>query len=351
MELYFLDRQFTAISLPVDTAISVVWSLRYHECGTFTAVLPLTDGMDDGAALLSTAARAVYLCDREHCGRIETLICRDGLLHSEGRMLECLLYDRVAAADAVYSGTAAEAVLAAMEQWAGDLSFAPADPADRTLPQDSEAVQHSMEAGDTLGKWIHGLLEPIGASYTITLADGRLRFALVQGTDRSLDSDPEVGRAVFSEEFGNIASLEEELYREEVCTRFYVEGSDGLVVAVETPEAAENPREGYKKATDLRPEDFETENAYRAALVRRGETLLAAAGERSRLSCVAEYDVQPRYGVDYRLGDICEIFSPALGIRMAVRLTALDVVCEGGTLRLYPFFGDGIMRLKTALTA
>ncbi|MBR4959558.1 MAG: hypothetical protein IKY52_01535 [Clostridia bacterium] len=347
MELYFLDRQFTAISLPVDAAISVVWSLRYHECGTFTAVLPLAGTMEDGAALLSTAARAVYLCDREHCGRIETLICREGLLHIEGRMLECLLYDRVAAADAVYGGTAAEAVLAVMAQWAGDLSFAVMD---TTLPEPGGTVQVGMEAGENLGKWIHGLLEPLGASFTVTLADGRLRFALVQGTDRSLDSDPAVNRAVFSEEFGNIASLEEELYREDVCTRLYVEGGDGTVVTVETPEAAENPREGYKKTTDLRPEDFETEETYRAALVQRGKTLLAAAGERSRLSCVAESDVQPRYGVDYRLGDICEIFSPAMGIRMAVRLTALDMVCEGGTLRLYPFFGDGVVRLKTALT-
>ncbi|MBR5445887.1 MAG: hypothetical protein IKV57_07185 [Clostridia bacterium] len=345
MELYFLDRQFAAISMPVDTAISVVWSLRYHECGTFTAVLPLTGGLDEGAALLTTAARAVYLCDREHCGRIETLICREGLLHIEGRLLECLLYDRVAAADAVYSGTAADAVQAAMAQWAGDL---PLVQTEYTLAGD-ENLQAGMEAGESLGKWIHGLLEPLGASYTITLTDGRLRFSLVQGTDRSLDSDPGVNRAVFSEDFGNIASLEEELYREDVCTRIYVEGSDGTVVTAETPEAAENPREGYKKATDLHPEDFDTEEAYRAALLQRGESLLAAAGERSRLSCVAESDVQPRYGADYRLGDICEVYSPAMGIRMAVRLTALDMVREGGTLRLYPFFGDGIVRLKTAL--
>ena len=50
MELYFLDRNFSAVSPPVDTATSLVWSLRYGECGTFAADLPLTQGTYGGAA-------------------------------------------------------------------------------------------------------------------------------------------------------------------------------------------------------------------------------------------------------------------------------------------------------------
>ena len=58
-----LDAGFTAISMPLDTAVSMVWSLRYHECGTFTAVLPLTDGVsgtetESAAQLLAMAAKA-----------------------------------------------------------------------------------------------------------------------------------------------------------------------------------------------------------------------------------------------------------------------------------------------------
>ncbi len=349
MELYFLDRNFTAISLPVDTAVSVVWALRYHECGSFTVVLPLTEGMpgsgENSAVLLALASQAVYLCDRERCGRIETLICRDGLLQLEGRLLECLLYDRVASADTVYSGTAAEAVMAALGDWAEGLPLLVED----AMPVAGETAQYSMKAGDRLGKWIHETLAVSGASYTITMKDGRLFFALVMGTDRSLDSEPGVNRAIFSEEFGNIASLEEELYREDAYSRIYVEGGDGTVVTVDRAETPEERRESYKKAADLRPEDYDTNEAYLAALTGRGEALLDAAGARYRLSCIAEYDVEPRFGTDYGLGDICEIYSPATAVRTAARLTALDVVQEGGMVRLYPCFGDSVIRLKTAL--
>ncbi|MBQ8640653.1 MAG: hypothetical protein IJ480_00415 [Clostridia bacterium] len=345
MELYFLNGRFETISSPVDTAVSVVWSLQYHECGVFSVVLPLTGGNMTAAELLSLTGEAVYLCDSTRCGRIETVICRDNLLTLEGRMLECLLYDRTAPADTVYTGTAGEAVLAALEQWAGDLPLVREE-----LPEMAGTGVRVMEAGESLGKFLHRILKPLGASYRVTLAaDGRVRFGLLTGEDRSLDSEPGVSRAIFSEEFGNIASLEQELYRGDVLNRMYVEGSDGTIGIADRSSGAEQRREGYKKAADIRPADYDTAEAYLAALVKRGEELLDGAGELSRLSCVAEYDTEPKYGRDYRLGDICEIRSETMGIRMAARLTAMDVVYEGGTVKLYPYFGDDVIRLKTVL--
>ncbi len=348
MELYFLNEAFGAVSLPVETAVSVVWSLRYHECGTFTAVFPMDMHGSGGTApeLLRLAGQAAYLWGDGCCGRIETVLCRNGRIQLEGRLLECLLYDRVASTETVYTGTAAEAVLAAVRQWAGDLALA--------LPETAEAeetgsAQFNMEAGEKLGKWIHTVLARYGMSYQVTLQDGQPVLTLVRGVDRSLDSDPGVSRAIFSEEFGNIAGLEEEVYREDVCTRMYVEGGDGTVVTAELPGGTGTIREGYRKAADIRPEAYETEEAYLAALRERGKTLLASAGVRFRLSCIAEYDAEPRFGRDYGLGDICEIYSPAMAIRTSARLTALDVVHEGGMVRLYPSFGDTVIRLKTAL--
>lgn len=341
MELYFLDRHFLGISMPIDTAISVVWSLQYHTCGTFTVVLPVGENDE----LLSMASEAVYLCDKEHCGRIETLLHKNGLLQIEGRMLECLLYDRVAAAKSVYSGTAAEAVLAALAQWADDLPLQ-----QDAIPPSGTAGQYTLSAGENLGKWMHSILAPTGLSFEITLTDNTPVFTILAGVDRSLDSADGVSRAIFSEEFGNIASLEEELYREDLCSRVYVEGNDGTVVTVDRSDTLGKWRERYAKASDLRPGDFDTAETYMAALRKRGEELLNEGTLRSRLSCVAEYDTTPRYGRDYRLGDVCEIYSPAMSVRMAVRLTALDIVCEGGTTRLYPCFGDTVLRLKTALS-
>ena len=350
MELYFLDRNFSAISPPVDTATSLVWSLRYGECGTFAADLPLTQGTYGGAAytakeLLSLASGAVYLCDRQYCGRIETVTCRDAILHIGGRMLECLLYDRVAGTKTVYTGTAGQAVRAALQQWAGDLPLTVTG----TIPALTGTMIFPMEAGEMLGQWIHRILAPLGAMYSIELLDGKLVFSVTVGTDRSLDSAAGVNRAIFSEDFGNIAGLEAELYRESAINRIYVEGTDGTVVTVDQAPAADRRKEGYKRATDIRPAEYGSTSAYKEALIRRGKELLAANGEVFRLTCRGEYDTQPAYGRDYRLGDICEVQGDSLGVRQAARLTAVDVVYEGGTVKLYPFFGDTVARIRTTI--
>ncbi len=350
MELYFLDRNFAAVSPPVDTAVSLVWSLRYGECGTFAAQLPLTPGTYGDTAytakeLLKVAAEAVYLCDRQYCGRIETVTCRDAVLHIGGRMLECLLYDRVAEADTVYSGTAGQAVRAALNRWAGDLPLTVTG----EIPDLTEAMVFPMEAGEVLGRWMHRILAACGAMYSVELRDGGLVFAVTVGTDRSLDSAPGTSRAIFSEDFGNIAGLEAELYRETAINRIYVEGSDGTVVTADHAPAADQRREGYRKAADIRPAEYSSTAAYRAALTRRGEELLAENGEIFRLTCRGEYDTRPAYGRDYRLGDICEVQGDSLGVRQAVRLTAVDVVYEGGTVKLYPWFGDAVARIRNTI--
>jgi len=348
MELYFLNEHLDTMASPADTAVSMVWNLRYHECGTFTAVFPLTDEGMTPAERIALAGEAVYLCDRSRCGRIETVICRDNLLQLEGRMLECLLYDRAASGETVYTGTAVQAAKAALQQWAGDLALVQED----GVPSIGGTGPFLMEAGESVGRFLHRILKPFGASYRITLdGTGTIRFGFTLGTDRSLDSEPGVSRAIFSEDFGNIASLEQELYRGEALNRIYVEGSDGTVAAADRAPSAKQRREGYKKASDIRPADYGSTEAYRAALVQRGEELLDGAGPCLRLSCEAEYDAEPRYGSDYLLGDICEIRSETMGIRTAARLTAVDVVYEGGTVKLYPCFGDDVIRLKTAFSS
>ncbi len=350
MELTFLDGDFVAVSSPIDTAISVVWSLRMQECGTFAVVLPLTEGMVAGytpAELLNLAHRAVYLRDRQYCGRIETILVQDGLLWLEGRTLECLLYDRVAGEDTVFVGRADEAVAHMLQRWGADLVYQ----VEEMAPL-GESSGYGMEAGENLGRWLHQLLSPLGAVLWAELgADGMAHLSLQVGMDRSLDSEAGVSRAIFSEGFGNIASLEEETHTTELCDRLYVQGGDGTVVMVEKDGTATNPlrRELFRKAADIRPSAYETVTAYEEGLRERGRLLLAQMGIRSRLTCVAEHDTEPRYGVDYALGDICEVHAETLGIRRTARLQGMDVVYESGTVRLYPQFGDDVVRVKTVL--
>ncbi len=350
MELTFLSENFTPISFPIDTAISVVWSLRMEECGTFAATLPLTEGMTAGytpGELLTLAYTATYLRDNRHCGRIESVFVEEGLLRLEGRTLECLLYDRVSAADTAFAGRADQAAAHMLDTWGEDLAVT-RDP----FPAVGEAGSFLMEAGENLGKWLHRVLSPLGAVLTVELCgDGAAHLTLRLGVDRSLDSADTVSRAIFSEGFGNIASLEEEQHTAEACDRLYIQGGDGTVVTVDRAGAAENPlrREGYRVAADIRPGTYASTAAYRSALEARGRELLGRMGVRRRLTCVAESDALPRYGTDYALGDICEVHAETLGLRRAARLVALDIVQEAGIVRLYPSFGDEVVRVKTML--
>jgi len=343
VELYFLDKNFQTICAPVDQAVSAVWSLRYGECGNFSVHFPLSLADTEGIQLLTLASSAVYLCDSTHCGRIETTICKTGKLEVGGKLLECLLYDRVAVQKRQYTGTVDQVILAAIGDWAADIPLE----TDPLMPSIGSENTIFMAAGENLGKWIHKLLANYGASYTIELNSlGQPVFSLIVGTDRSIDNADGTSPAIFNEAYGNIASLEMECYRQEMVNRVYVEGSDGTVVLVDISNGGP-ARETYKKAADISPTTYDSPEAYEDALREYGKYYLAMRGERRRFSCSVQWDASPVYGKDYRLGDVCEIQDEALSLQVAARLTAMDVVWEGGIQKLYPFFGDEIVRVST----
>lgn len=341
MELYFLDKDFAALNTPLDSMVSVVWSRRYYSCGTFTVVFPGCD-----RAIAEIASAAVYLCDRKHCGRIEYLSITEEGIELRGRMLECLLSDRLVKGN-VYTGTLTDAVLAVLADTLGGLpvDIAPDQPVFSTEVTFSG---HFVPLGD----WLYEMLRPYGVSFSVEYdsVSGRGIFRLLKGTDRSFDGEVSVEKAIFSEEFGNIACLTFEKEAGETYNRIYVEGGDGVIVTAERGSVGEDVREFYKKASDLKEEDFDDRDAYIAALTARGQQILAEYTPLIRLDCTVEGDAQPRYGTGYNLGDICEIRSAALGIGIRTQLTGLDIVYENGVEQLYPYFGDEIRDIRRRIS-
>ena len=340
MELYFLDKHFAALNTPLDTMTSVVWSLRYYSCGTFTVVFPGCD-----SAIAEIASAAVYLCDRRHCGRIEYVSVTEDGIELRGKLLECLLSDRLLRGNVAYSGTITEVVLAVLQDTLGDLpvEIAPNQPVFDTKVTFSGSWE-------PLGDWLYDNLRPYGISYTVQYDAGANKgiFRLRSGVDRSYDGQDEdnsVEMAVFSEEFGNIASLTYEKHLGDVRSRVYVEGGDGMIVTVESSTDGDI-REIHKKAADLKESDFHDKDSYIAALTVRGQQILEECTPQIRLDCTAEGDAQPRYGIGYDLGDTCEIQSVPLGISIRTQLTGLDIVYENGVEQLYPCFGDEITDIR-----
>jgi len=338
MELYFLDKNFTILNAPCDTMTSVVWSLRYYSCGSFTVYFPGSD-----KTLTTLAASAVYICDRQHCGRIEYVSLREDRIELRGRMLECLLTDRLMQGSRTYTGKITDVVLHALQDSLGTLPVEIA--ADQ--PQIDTIVTFSG-SWETLGDWLFGNLQPYGVSYVVEYDNdaGKAVFRLHQGIDRTYDGPEAAGKAIFSEEFGNIASLTLEKQAEDAYNRIYIEGGDGVIVTVENITADGDIREMHKKASDLRGEDFSVQGEYIAALTARGQQILGEHTPLIRLDCTAEADAEPRYGSGYSLGDICEIQSAPLGISLCTQLTGLDIVYENGVEQLYPYFGNELIGIR-----
>ncbi len=353
MELYFLDAQFEPITEAgaVDTFSSVVWSERYFENGSFT--------LHFSKELLPSVREAVYVrtgvdaeTGRMRCGRITYILTDDeengGECEMGGQLLESLFDDRVLAGKGCYTGTLTQAVRKAVTDNLRGCGVVFGED-DGIL---TETVSLTYE-WDTLSDWLYSVLRPFGASYRIELSpeDNVPVFRIVQGTDRSSGEGSTVsetynpGQAVFSASFGNIASIRFEQDTSGMKNVLYAEGADGTVVTVDRSGTSPR-REMHKKVSDVKPADFGSTSAYTAALRQRGEEILAKHAGSVYVAAGTETDAPPKYGVDYALGDICDVADDTLGLAFGLRLTAVDDVWENGMRALYPSFGEEVRQIR-----
>lgn len=331
-ELYFMDENFRLIEGPVEDMTSVVWSERYFEPGTFTFHFP--------REAVKRIAGASYVRSGKNaagdvfCGRIEYLRAdTDGDCEMGGHMLECLLDDRVTYGDSQWTGTVTDAVLEAVTE---NLRGSPVNIGAEHASIPDEVTLTS--AWEPLSDWVYATLRPYGASCRVTLDENDIpTFTIVKGADLSTDACDQP--VIFSASFGNIFSIEMEEDTREMKNVAYVEGSDGTIACADLSDGG-GKREIYKKAGDIRPDDFQTDDAYRAALTRRGREILAKYSADVNVTAEIDADALPVYGTDYRIGDVCDVVDEELGIRRAMRLTRVDWVAENGRVAVYPGFGE-----------
>ncbi len=338
MELYFLDRSYKRMTDPIDTALSVVWSHRFFECGTFRVIFP------PDAGILAAARSAYFIAtgaDEDGnvcCGRIEYI----GLLGEEGlevsgRMLECILCDRVIVSPWNYTGTVSDAVFSAVVMNQRGLYV--------NVAADSDVIPEPVTVAtewDELADWIYRMLRPFGASFTVTLdvERGAPLFRIV--------TPKKEASVVFSGSFENIAEVEYEYHCADLKNAALVEGNDGTVAGYDISNGGER-REIYRKAADIRPEEFADTAAYREALQMKGRMLLAENTSEEYITCSAATDSEPRFGTDYRLGDPCYVDDAETGISVRTTVTEADEVWENGMKVIYPAFGGRLPGVKNKL--
>ncbi len=339
MELYFLDERFSRMTNPIDTALSVAWNLRFFECGSFRVIFPASK------EILFMARQAKYLCScvagtkEVHCGRIEYIgYVGEDEVEVSGRMLECLLGDRVITSPYNMTDSVCNVVFTTVIANLRGI-FINIDSENSDMISD---VVTATAAWDDLSDWIYRMLRPYGASYTITLDvdRGGPVFRLVRpSTDVS---------AIFSASFENISEVTYEYHATEMKNAIIVEGYDGTTQIVDLSDGGER-RELYKRASDIRPTAFDTTAAYLEALRTQGQAILSQYNTEEYISCAAAHNAFPIFGVDYRLGDFCYVDDGKTGISLKTRVTEADEVWEDGIRTVYPAFGGRLPGIRNKL--
>ena len=339
MELYFLDENFSLIEV-LDDFSSVVWSEKFYSVGSFTIHFPR-----EYVAQVKDAVyvRTSYSNGEAKCGRIERISVRDGGdCTIGGKMLEALIGDRIIEGCGSSDGRLTDAVIAVVEENLRGCGVEIA--ADQPLLADEVSLAYSY---DNLADWLYSVLKPYGASFSVTLdADAdKPVFRLVKGIDRSSDSSSSEQAAVFSSSFGNIVSLDFERNESGTKNAVYVEGADKTVVLVDRSGIGKR-REFHSLEKTITPDDYDSTEAYKAALYQRGLELLAEYTGGMRVSAECDADALPLYGRDYSLGDLCDVCDNDVGLSFALRITEVDTVSENGRTTVFPSFGDEIRSIK-----
>lgn len=316
MELYFLDKDLNRLTFPIDRVKSLVWRMRFFECGTFRAVFPFD------AKINLTAKEAEYLCSvyegEIRCGRIDSVEITGEEVVVTGKMCECILRDRMIEGWFLMAGTVSNAVLSAVKENSRGLPL--------VVEEDPDAVDavgiFSVE-WENLSAWIYRVLRPYGASCSVELDPdgGAFVFRVVRHAVES--------GAVFSSSFGNGREgrycCDSGLRKNKV----YIEGADGKVVSLDGSNGAE-VREVFRKAADLRADRFATMEDYTEALQTRAAEVLAEYGSQAELTCRVEDCDGMRFGKDYRLGDFCYAADEDMGVFAKARIAGVDESWENG---------------------
>lgn len=319
--IIFLDINYMPCSAPIDDYSSLIWSLKYYEDGTFSAVV--------SKKYLSNALSAeyVYNTDADDTMRIDYIKYSSSakVLTVSGRALTSLLDDRII----VNVSTSASNT----ENIVRSLITTNALTSTRTINKLSMAAAHnyayiseadSAAQGKKLSEKIREMLKPHELSYQIkyNYIDDTLIFDIVQGIDRTQEQTTNAF-AIFSTSFENLGNIE------------YVKNKRDYanVVMRGTNTALDQSNGGTRK------EIFVSGDVSTSETLADKNIIESVTGE--------VYDaVNLVYGVNYNLGDKCDIYDADSGVSMAARITQVDMVYNDGKRRVIPRFGEGSVSIR-----
>lgn len=344
--LVFLTAALQPASAPIDSLDSLVWLTRYYTPGSFSAKLPASKYINIKNAVY------VYNPDNGGCAVFDrkVLTITGDTAEIGGSSLEALLNMRTVLTETKLAGNI-ETVCRALVT-TNALTGARVIPnlALGTAAGHTETVDTVVEAGVRLSDALYAVLRPFGMSYTITLdyTAGTFNFEIVKGLDRT-QSQSVNSWAIFSTDFENIKNASYEKIEADYANYAYVTAEDathGIVVIGVNESTGPDRREIYisSNATSVKAdESVMTLNEYKNLLASVGYEALAKNAVTENANGDIDTAGSLEYGVNYSLGDWCDIIVAEHGLSWEAQITALDEVYEKGSKRIIPAFGEELI--------
>ena len=334
MELLFLNDSFDLMSAPIDRYHSLQWEENYYDEGKFELHL--------APDYISTVLAAEYIYNNEADEAMQIIDVRaddDGKrsLQISGVSLESLLKLRVMDEAKTYTGTVEQIARQAVTDFAitGDKAIPRLELGELNGYTDTAIATNKV--GAELYEWLRELLKPYEMSFRIhyDYEQNRMTFTVYRGLDRTQEQDTNTW-AIFSTSFENLSQFSYARNRKDYRNYAIVMTNNGTRVDVDQTNG-EPKRELFVSASD----DLDTE-----AMTQLGVSALAEYAMVETIGGEVQGNANLVYGVNYALGDRCNIEDSDLGVSASARLTQMMTVVENGATRRIPAFGEQYLSLR-----
>lgn len=350
-ELYILDPAFNVIGV-VDEFISLIWTRRYYECGSYELYLPgeRFELLEKGEYIYRAETREAALIERRAFERDEN---GGGRAIASGRMLEALLARRTIPALTELSGNA-ETVLRTL---VSDNAITPEARRIDALELGEESGAGGEVSVQLLGENLLEAIYSVCAEQELSIRisldylTNRLRFSVWQGLDRTMSQNAN-SWAIFSDDFENISSSGYERDETDWFNFAYVHGvaddDSEVEVTVDNRGEGEALRELYVDAKGVKQKvdgAVMSLDDFRALLRQEGlEALAEYAPVDAVDGCIGDGGSLV-YGRDFGLGDLCEYVDHEVGIATQGRITEVTETFENNAVTVEAVLGEGALNI------
>ena len=350
MHIILCGATFSALGSPIDDFISLVWTKRWYEPGTFKTILPAEYFTQ------ADAATFIYNSDKNDYMLIDEieLNTEDRTLTISGTSLEALFDWRVMYSPTYYSAHYEDSVRFYVDIYATDsffatLAFTNTPVTLATAKGYTDTGDAQTKAGAILSEQIRAIYKPLGWAYTLTkaAASANLVFDTVKGLDRRstqstnqqasfLSSRGDIGKVIYRKNNKD--------YKNYVFFRTtWPYESAGPVAEGSSYREYDASLTGEENRYIYFTGDKNYTTAQMDALCKAELTKYPVAenatGEISPVCALV-------YGTDYSLGDYCDFVDSEFGISFSAQITAVDFVYENGAKRTVPIFGEETTNIR-----